>query len=309
MDTHVVVEGRKVRLAQDPEGRPAVLVPASARPSGERLVTRGLVARIGALGEDGKFDDWLQITCIEPGLNETFAQLSDDVIAVLERSRDEDDPVEAALAAVERWRKLLAALANQQMSEGQAAGLLSELHVLEALTQKVGAAKAMNAWVGHDRARVDFRFARCGIEVKATLQRDRFRVTVHGLLQLDPHEVGDLYLYGEQLERVPSGGDSVPAAADRLIAKGIDAWHLTEGMAMCGYRPIDEAALRLVQFKVLDSRTIRVGVGTPRVVKESFVNGAVPDFVSGLTYQLDLTDFDAQHGLLDTFDAVMTALS
>lgn len=307
--TDAVVEGRPVRLGRTPEGRPAVLVPATARAAGERLATRGLIAKVGALAERGVFEDWLQITCLESHLDATFAQLTDDVVAVLLKLADGVDPVSAALETVEKWRKLLASLAPQRMSEAQACGLLAELHVLEELATRRGVLSAMQAWVGHDRARVDFRFEDGGLEVKATLHRDRFRISVHGLLQMDPHEVGDLYFYGEQLERVPSGGDSVPAAADRLTELGIDRWELVEAMAGSGYRPIDEEALRSMRFKLLDTRAFLVGEGTPRITKGSFVNGAVPDFVSMVSYQLDITDIGVAHGLRESLNSVLDSLS
>lgn len=303
------VEGRPVLAGRNPEGRLVLLVPATARAAGERLVTRGLVARVGALLREDVHEDWLQITCREEHLDGTFALLADDVLVALDAADPGQDPVDVALATVQRWQKLLEALGKQRMSDAQAAGLLAELKVLEALVARIGVDRALRAWTGHDRARLDFRFAAAGVEVKATTQRERFKVEIHGLLQLDPVEVGALHLWAEQMEQVPEGGDSVPAARDRLIDAGCDAWDLDEAMAGAGYRPVDEAELRGVQFRTLDTRAVSVGPGTPRLVRDAFVDHDVPDFVSAVSYQLDLTDFTDAQGLLAGLNTILESVT
>ena len=138
-----------------------------------------------------------------------------------------------------------------------------------------------------------------GIEVKATLQRDRFKVTVHGLWQLDASQVGDLYVFAQQLEVVPGGGDSLPQAVERLVRAGVSESGLRESMSAIGYSSTDEEFYRSVQFKVLAERGLKVTAQTPKIVKASFSDPQVPEAISSVTYALDLTDLTAAQGRRD----------
>ncbi|WP_369818887.1 PD-(D/E)XK motif protein, partial [Phycicoccus sp. Soil748] len=203
-DVPIEVVGKPVRLARNGDGRPCLLVPAPGHAAGTLLVTRGLKAHVQAVADGAAYEDWLIVTSLDAHLDSTFFRLCDSVLRQL-AALGEADGVDATISVVERWRELLESVASPVLSEGPCAGLLAELHALEHLTTRIGVQAAMKSWVGHDRSRVDFRFASAGVEVKATLHRDRFLVTIHGLLQMDTHGVGKLFLFAQQLERVPSG--------------------------------------------------------------------------------------------------------
>nr|WP_255523625.1 PD-(D/E)XK motif protein [Terrabacter sp. MAHUQ-38] len=298
-ETDVVSEGRALRLARDDDGRPCLLVPATGRRAETLIVTRGLKAQVRALVDAGAYEDWLILTSQDSGLDTTFFRLCDNVLRHLGAPDNESaDPVAAALSIVERWRELMESLPSSLLSEGQCAGALAELHALELLVGRLGPQDAMTSWVGHDRARVDFRFSSCGIEVKATLHRDRFMVTIHGLLQMDPAGVGDLYLYAEQFERVPSGGDSIPQAISRLSAAGLQEIEVRSALSRVGYNSADEEIYAEMRFNVLSDRGVHVSDSTPRIVRSSFVQDSVADAVSSVSYSIDLTDLTVVHGRL-----------
>ncbi|TWG93053.1 putative PD-(D/E)XK family protein DUF4420 [Nocardioides sp. J9] len=295
----VTVEGAEVGVARDPHGRPVLLVPATGRAAGLKVLTRGLSARVGALASGATYADWLMVTCEDRSLRSTFFSLCDDVIRALSNLAEESDPVAEALAVVSKWKALLEGVHGGVLSETQCSGLLAELHAMEQLAERYGPDAALAAWAGPDRSRVDFRFDKAGVEVKATLQRDQFRVTVHGLWQLDELEVGSLRLFAQQMELVPTGGDSIPDAVARLVALGIDEAALQSELAKVGCLPVDQDVYRTIRFKVLDECGVVVGSATPRIVRSSFSDPDVQAAISGVTYQVDLTSLSQAAGRLD----------
>lgn len=297
-DVPIKVAGRPVRLARNGDGRPCLLVPAPGHAAGTLLVTRGLKAHVQAVADGEAYEDWLIVTSLDAHLDSTFFRLCDSVLRQLAAVSDNADGVDTTIRVVERWRELLESVDSPILGDGPCAGLLAELHALEHLTTRIGVNAAITSWVGHDRARVDFRFAGAGVEVKATLHRDRFLVTIHGLLQMDPHGVGSLYLFAQQLERVPSGGDSIPDAIGRLVTAGHDEAALRKALAGLGYLTADEDIYRELRFSVLDRRGVEVGDKTPRIVKESFAHAATAEAVSAVTYAVDLSDLSEAQGRL-----------
>lgn len=296
--TDITIGDLPVGLAKDPNGRPAVLVPAPARRAEVKLLTKGLLARVGALMHDGAYSDWLMVTCQTKHFDITFFKLCDDVLATLGSLPNGVDPVDATMAVVEHWKDLLADVSGTRLTVEQCAGLLVELHTLELLAATNGAVAALDSWAGPDKARVDFRFPGRGIEVKATLQRERFKVTVHGLWQLDEVEVGDLYLFAQQLEQVPDGGDTLPEVVDRLVSAGVPKQELFTRLDAVGYSRLDQDHYRSLHFKVLDERCLLVSASTPRIVKSSFAEPAIAESISAVTYALDLTDMTEAEGRL-----------
>ncbi|KRB77980.1 hypothetical protein ASE01_07330 [Nocardioides sp. Root190] len=295
----LTVLGAEVGVARDPQGRPALLVPAPGYPAELKLLTRGLTARVGALAQGSSYADWLMVTCQDSSLRDTFFGLCNAVMDRLGSLPADLDPVVEAMDVVKRWKALMETVSGDLLGVEQCAGLLVELHAMEELAARYGGAQALLAWSAGDRSRVDFRLPRSGVEVKATLQREQFKVTVHGLLQMDETQVGSLRLFAQQLEHVPSGGESIPDVVDRLVSVGVDAAELRSGLAGVGFLPKDEELYRAVRFKVLDERSLLVGPSTPRIVPSTLANPDLTGHVSGVAYQLNLSSLTADHGCFE----------
>jgi hypothetical protein len=145
------------------------------------------------------------------------------------------------------------------------------------------------------------------VEVKSTSSRERFTVRIHGLLQLDPAPDQRLYLYAEQVERVPIGGDSVPDAIERLQSQN-PGRALSERLALLGYDMTDEPVYRTIRYATLDSRHVRIDEDTPRLVRSSLRDPALADKVHNVDYDIDLDPAELP-GILPDADPMLTDLA
>lgn len=102
----------------------------------------------------------------------------------------------AVTVVLDGFRELFARTA--QLTRDQEVGLYGELLVLERLIQRVGAAVAVQAWLGPDAAEHDFALLAGDIEVKTTTGELR-QHWIHGLGQLQPLPNRDLYLLSLQI--------------------------------------------------------------------------------------------------------------
>lgn len=307
--TGVTLGSGPVMVAINPSSRPALLIPTPGRKAEILLASRGVAARVGALVDGERFEDWLILTSQAAHFDPLFVKLCDDVLSQLDGLADAVDPVEVTMRVLRRWQELFEEVSSPLLSVERCAGLLAELHVMEELVARIGAGKAMTAWAGPDSGRVDFRFQECGIEVKACLKRDRFVVAVHGLLQLDDKRVGTLYLFAKQFEVVPVGGDALPGCIARLVAGGVPEADLRSELARLGYHVADEDIYAGIRFQTLDERGVEIGEKSPRIVASSFANQKVPESVSGVTYQVDLTDLTEEQGRLEPPEQVFEAIA
>ena len=203
-------------------------------------------------------------------------------------------------SVLERWRELFNPTRGALLGSEALVGLVAELHVLEQIAAR-SPSRAVRTWTGPDRARADFTGARAAVEVKATTGRDRLTVVIHGLHQLDQAPLEDLYLHVEQLEAIPTGGDSVPDVVSRLLSAGLDRVGLMRGLAAVGYLDSDTQAYHHLRFSVLSTRTFRVTArGFPRLVPAALADPGLAERVFRVTYTIDVTDSAALPGRLDS---------
>jgi hypothetical protein len=154
-------------------------------------------------------------------------------------------------------------------------------------------------WTGPDNGRIDFTGVSAGVEVKATTTREQLLVEIHGLSQLDSRDLEELYLYLEQLEPVPIGGDCVPDAVSRLRTAGVDTVGLLRSLAKAGYRQFDAEAYRHIRFQCLQRRTYATTYpGFPRLTPGLLGGQRLPERIIRLRYTIDLTDSESIPGLV-----------
>src|SRR5262249_48865292 len=159
-------------------------------------------------------------------------------------------PAAVCSSVLERWRELFNPRRGALLGSDVLVGLLAELHVLEQIAAR-SPSRAVGTWTRPDKARADFPGSSAAIEVQAATGRRRVTVVIHGLYQLDEAPLEAVYLYVEQFETVPTGGDSVPEAVSRLLSVGVDRSGLMKGLAAVGYLDRDADAYRRIRFSVL----------------------------------------------------------
>jgi hypothetical protein len=306
-DSDVSVSGGSVRHAVDRLGRRHLLVPlADGEEATEDRNSYGVSLSGRELLDRNGTGRYLDVSCEMVQLRDLFAVFSDDL---LERLSAEHAPPAAVCSSVlERWRELFNPVRGALLSSEALVGLLAELHVLEQIAA-LSPSRAVRTWTGPDKARADFTGARAAVEVKATTGRDMVTVVIHGLRQLDQALLEDIYLHVEQVESVPTGGDSVPDVVSRLLSAGVDRAGLMRGLTAAGYLDSDTQAYQHMRFSVVSSTTFRVTTpGFPRLVPAALADPGLAEQVFRVTYTIDVTDSAAIPGHLDTIQPALDHL-
>jgi hypothetical protein len=305
-ESDVNVEGGPVLHALEGTRR-LLLVPLAAE---DRPVmdegSKGVILRPRELDDAGALRRFQTVVCELSELNSAFETFCDEILEALADAPD--NPPATCLMILERWRDLLEPRSSRLLGANALSGLLAELHLLERIASLGGAQGVLALWMGPEGARFDFMGEGSAVEVKATTSRDRFSVGIHGLLQLDPPSGTELYLYAEQLERVPADDDSVPDALDRLVASGIPRQALLAHVAQIGVLPADLDSYRIVRFRLLAHRTFRVQPGFPRLVAAELTDPTMADRVTNVSYTIDLSDVSSLPGHMPEPDQAVKAL-
>lgn len=144
-------------------------------------------------------------------------------------------------------------------------------------------------WTGGEHNRLDFETSEQAWEIKATLSRTRNEVTIHGASQLSTPDDRPLSLIFCRLEESPQG-ESIDDLAQELPGLGIDAEALEAALYKLGLR--QGAIPRRRTFRLMEMNSYPVDEGFPRITKESFVGGELPDGILGLEYTVDLSNLE-----------------
>jgi hypothetical protein len=181
-------------------------------------------------------------------------------------------------------------------------GLIGECLLLRRLlrlarTEGIGPETVLDRWWGYSPARRDFAAKGLGVEVKTTSHNTRTHRV--GLDQLEPEEKGEMvYLYSIGLKSDPTAPKKLPDFVLDVEAEILDpASSLPHPAALARFR-VD---LQKYGFDPLMSDAYRAGHGylaphlsaqlfeegvLSRLRRSSFVGGAPPPAVSGITYDL-----------------------
>jgi len=247
---------------------------------GVTVVTRTLLQ-----GPHGDEQTFIDVKCEEVALRDLFSKVCDEILELCDQSPSA--PQSAVTVVLERWRELLGPASQKLLTELQLKGLLAELHVLEGIAE-ISSQYAMRLWTGADKARHDFTGVNAACEVKASSLTDEVKVHINGLNQLTPPPGSTLYLAVERFERVPVGGDSVPASIDRLEHRGLDRHKILTAISRVGAYPADFDVYTRIQFISLERRLYKVSNDFPRLSNELLNNTVSADRISNVEYVLNL---------------------
>jgi hypothetical protein len=209
---------------------------------------------------------------------------------------------------LDRWRDLFNPDRGRLLGEQALVGLLAELHVLERIAG-CDLDSALLLWTGPDKARADFTGSFAALEVKATTNRERATIAIHGIQQLDQGPLEDVYLHVEQFERVPAGGDTVPDAVRRLLATGLSRAELLSRLAAVGYLEGDHEAYALFRFDLTTARTFRASdPGFPRLVPSLLTDPSLAQRIHEVRYSIDVSDTESIAGNLPSIEPALDHL-
>jgi hypothetical protein len=285
----VLVDDRSVLYAIDAEGLYHLLVPlrhevdvvADRRSSGVHLDLR-------ILTEKDQETRFLDVACRKRHLREVFMHLADEMVRELRQ--DASQPVATCRSVLIRWRELLSREISHILSEQVLLGLFGELWHLREIARVQPA--ALDAWIGPSGAKHDFLRDSTALEVKTSQKADEHRFEVHGVDQLDPPADGILYFAATIVEQCNDGGESIPELIAAIQEYGVDTLELMSKLAALGYRSTDENYYAGRRFKLVRVRFYMVGEVFPRIVRQSFAEGALPPRVVRLAYIIDLAGME-----------------
>lgn len=306
-DSDVAVVGGYVSHAVDAMGCRHLLIPLTAeqQPIADHH-SHGVSLSPRDLQDDRGITRYIDVACKESELRDLFAIFCDDLLDRLPGDPTAPGPV--CVSVLDRWRELFNVGRDRLLGEQALVGLLAELHVLERIAGR-DPMSALSLWTGPDKARADFTGSLASLEVKATTNRERATVAIHGLQQLDQAALEDVYLYVEQFERVPSGGDSVPDTVHRLLSAGLSRADLLRSLGAVGYLESDHGAYEPFRFELTVTRTFRASApGFPRLVSSSLVDPGLAARIHEVGYSIDVSDAASIAGYLPDIEPALDHL-
>ncbi len=202
-------------------------------------------------------------------------------------------PARALHATLDRMSSLLRA--PESLSREREVGLFGELLVLGGLIDRLGTAKAVEAWRGSQSEEHDFALPDLDVEVKTTTSESRTH-WVESLTQLVPKVGRPLWLVSHQLTTAGAvAGNSLPGLVEAISTRiGPGRYHdvFENALSCAGWR--DDYRERLTTRWTLRSasRGYHVAGAFPRLTPDDLRDkGVVIDRVTAIRYRIDLDGF------------------
>lgn len=247
------------------------------------------------LHEDGVSRIYADLRCVEPRLDMVFDRLAQDVVAQAENS---DHPsISVCRSVLEQWRELLRR--GDSLTAEEIVGLIGELVVLRELALR-NPGLALDAWVGPRRTVHDFVTSDRAIEVKASSSLEGTSVSIHGVDQLDPSDVEELFLVVVHC-RPSDGAPNLDERLDELISLGVPREGLLRAVTHLGY--VYEGPTTVsTRYRIISQTVWRVGDRFPGLRRSALDQGVLRG-ISNVRYTLS-TD-SAPRPLSDSEAAVL----
>lgn len=285
IDSGVATGFGMARYAIGAEGQPRLLVPVGGRASPYGLTsTSKLLVTTSIYNVSGKGTLFIDVMCLDRALDIVFAELAEEI---LRRINEGLSPAKSVTASIDDFRELLKEKPREIVPENKIQGLIGELEVMRRLVAHNPF--ATKTWTGPFELRHDFRRGVHAVEVKTSGRSDATRVRIHGVDQLAPPSGGSLHLVHVRLERVENGQLSVGSVFDRILGLGADREALEKGLEAQGCLNPHGEEWNGLSFDLEGLTVYRVSKGFPRITGSSFAGGGVPEGVSALEYQIDLS--------------------
>lgn len=278
----------EVWLALDPQNRRHLLVRAPEIGPGELLMsTRGLSATTDTLALEGQPEEvWVDIVCLEPAMDGTFATVSNDLSKEILLSPD--NPVQAVRRTLNTWQWFWG-VDPDSLSRSAALGLMSELWFIDRWARFP---EVIPTWTGPTGNRYDFVSPIVSIEAKGTQVRTdgSSRHRISNLDQLADPESGSLYIFSLQAIPDLNAKNNLSALVQRLrgrLASRPDLLTLFDRrLGEAGWTPMLSERPEQ-QYRVVAEELYAVKEQFPRLTRESFPSG-LPSGVDDVRYTIDL---------------------
>lgn len=185
-----------------------------------------------------------------------------------------------------RWKEMLGNISSDKSSYD----VMGELLVLERLIQSGENPR----WSGVERATHDIELDTYGIEVKSTVARYGYEITVSSIYQMRPSMDRPLNLDFIRFEKSVQGR-SLDDIARSLKELGYDADSLESALDKAGLE--SGCVARNIKYKVIEWKRYPVDKDFPCITEASFKDDRMPPHILKITYTLDLAGINGSNQL------------
>lgn len=271
-----------------PAGTRLLLLQTTARlrPAAVPLIqSRGFVTTVTRFsGDQAHFHLFIESAAVS--YNEVFGYLAADVARQVFERAESTPAVSAFLGRLQRWKRFFESGGGEGLSEIAAQGLLAELLFLRdfAIPECGNAAAAVASWAIPEPLSKDFQYSQGAIEVKCSVAREHTKVHISGERQLDDTGFAVLYLFAVLLEKVVTGGFTLPEIVNsvrELLSDEVARSRFEDKLLAYGCLDIHFPRYER-HFIVQRMRAFRVCPGFPRMP------AILPDGVGDLNYTVAL---------------------
>ena len=268
--------------------------PASGLPGGN-----GFLVRPAELASSPDGLTWFSLVRQPAGSLDMFTMMAADVLGVLDANAglSQEGLLQLFLRRIRAWQSFMLRSTDGVLDPEAEVGLVGELVMLGMLLDSgLSPRMAIDGWNGPMDGLQDFAFEGGSIEVKATLAKGRFPVTINSLDQLDESQLIHLFLTGVRLA-TDAHGASLPDLVDG-IRTTLQAD--TEALARFDFKLVHAGYLDRLsasytrKFAVTEQRVFPVVEGFPKLCRGTVATGITEaryhldlDLVSGPTEELD----------------------
>lgn len=173
--TGIDLEGHKVLVLISPV--------QSTKNDDEKLLCSKAIDVFIGMREDGKTG--LKFTLTDEKYSEFFDSFCDDILSSSSQLKDESKGISFIATRYSYWMNFFSRNPQDKLSSFQIKGLIGELLVLRHLAEDKGYEYALNAWIGSDATPQDFVLESSWIEVKTVSRKNKKRISVSSIEQLD----------------------------------------------------------------------------------------------------------------------------
>jgi hypothetical protein len=196
---------------------------------------------------------------------------------------------------INRWRKMLTFAGSPKLTLGEIIGLAGELYFMNFIETALQQ-NCLKHWTGYSGSRHDFEFESSSIEIKASLQRSRNEITIHGFNQLASFENKKLYIVLVKCELEPYGKSLVDLVTELVSRHQVQKSDVFEKLLSAGYDIASANSYDDFRFNFTEFYLYEIDANFPALLRENLTKVSNLARVKDLQYILDVSGLEIAKG-------------
>lgn len=229
-------------------------------------------------GQPKKF---LILDCSVPRLHHEFATVCAQFVATSEKGTERKELLEAPVDWWKKWRDLL----GNKIGDRKPYSVIAEMLILNYLYKN----NKKVEWAAVNSGSNDIESDSESYEVKSTIARYGYDIKISGQHQF--HTSKKLFLFFCRVEESPTGY-SINDIEKVLIKNGYDANKIEQEISSQGFEL--GSSIRERKYKIHEAARYLIDDSFPKITKDSFPNGHIPNGVKHISYTIDLTGLNRE---------------